>query len=54
MPDENPFNLTDTEIDEMLKVLEGGGVLPNQTPVDVVYDQDLEGVLKMDIADFNV
>ncbi len=51
---ENPFNLTDTEIDEMLRILEGGGVLPNRAPVDVVYDQDLQEVLNMDVEHFVV
>ena len=53
-PGENPFNITDGEIDEMLKILEGGSVLPNQTPVNAVYDEDLEKVLSMDVGDFIV
>ena len=53
-PGENPFNITDAEIDEMLKVLEGGSVFPNQTPVNVDYDEDLEKVLSMDVGDFIV
>ena len=53
-PAENPLNLTDADIDGMLKILEGGGALPNRSPVDIVYDQDLERVLNMDIGDFSV
>ena len=53
-PDENPFNITDAEIDEMLKVLEGGSVFPNQTSVNVDHDEDLERVLSMDVGDFIV
>ena len=33
---ENPFNLTDGEIDEILKALEGGSILPNHD-----IDEDL-------------
>ncbi len=53
-PGENPFNITDAEIDEIIKVLEGGSVLPNQTPVNIDYDEDLEKVLSMDVGDFIV
>ena len=53
-PGENPYSLTDTEIDEMLKILEGGSGLTNQAPVTDVFDQDLQEVLSMDIGDFVV
>ena len=53
-PGENPFNITDGEIDEMLRILEGGSVLPNQTPVNAVHDEDLEKLLSMDVGDFIV
>ena len=53
-PNENPFSLTDGEIDEMLRVLEEGSVPANRSPVDIVYDEDLGKVLNMDIKDFTV
>ncbi len=31
-PGDNPYSLTDTEIDEMLRILEGGSVLTDRTP----------------------
>ena len=53
-PGDNPYSLTDAEIDEMLKILEGGSVLTNRTPVSDVFDQDLQEALNMDIGDFVV
>ena len=53
-PCNNPHSLTDAEIDEMLKVLERGSVLPNQTSASNVFDQDLLEVLDMDIGSFIV
>jgi hypothetical protein len=50
---DNPFSLTDEEIDEMLKVLEQGSV-PNQTSVGDTLDQDLLEVLNMDVDSFIV
>ena len=51
-----PFNITDTEIDEMLRVLERGnigGVL-SQPSVEDIWDQDLKDVLSMDVGNFIV
>ena len=50
---DNPFSLTDEEIDEMLEVLEQGSV-PNQTSVGDTLDQDLLEVLNMDVDSFIV
>ena len=46
---ENPFNLTDGEIDEILRALEGGSISSN-------YDADggLSDVLNMCVEDFMV
>ena len=44
-PGDNPYSLTDTEINEMLKILEGGSVLTDRTPASDVFDQDLQEVL---------
>ena len=46
---ENPFNFTDGEIDEILRALEGGSILPNHD-----IDEDLGNVLDMSVEDFMV
>jgi hypothetical protein len=50
---DDPFNITDKEIDEMLKVIEQGSAL-GQTSVLDTLDEDLKNVLNMDVNDFIV
>ena len=48
---DNPFSLTDEEIDGMLEVLQQGSV-PPQATVDSILDEDLREVLEMDVDSF--
>ncbi len=48
---DNPFSLTDEEIDEMLEVLQQGSV-PQRATVDSTLDEDLREVLEMDVDSF--
>ena len=50
---DNPFSLTDEEIDGMLEVLQQGSV-PPQATVDSILDEDLREVLEMDVDSFLV
>ena len=52
---ENPFTLTDKEIDEMIEILDQGsiGVL-SQTSALSTLDEDLKDVLNMDVDSFIV
>ncbi len=53
MQTDNPFSLTDEEIDGMLEVLQQGSV-PPQATVDSILDEDLREVLEMDVDSFLV
>ncbi len=52
---ENPFTLTDKEIDEMIEILDQGSVgVLSQTSALSTLDEDLKDVLNMDVDGFIV